>query len=61
MRAISDTIGKFDPFLGAQIIVAGAIALDVFLPERLTPGPSWMLPSIEGVLLVALVVVSPHP
>jgi hypothetical protein len=61
VRAISDTIGKFDPFLGAQIIVAGAIALDVFLPERLTPGPSWTLPSIEGVLLVALVVVSPHP
>ncbi len=52
---------RVDPFLGPQLLVAGAIALDIFLPDRLTPGPSWLLPSVEGALLVALVVVSPHP
>jgi uncharacterized membrane protein len=59
-RAIQLAV-RLDPFLGAQLVVAGAIALDVFLPARLTIGPSWLLPSIEGLLLVALVVVSPHP
>ena len=59
MRAIRIAMGV-DPFLGPQILVAGAIALDLFLPERLTPGPSWLLPSVEGALLIALVVVSPH-
>jgi len=60
MRAIR-IAARVDPFLGPQLVVAGAIALDIFLPSRLTPGPAWLLPSIEGVLLVALVVVSPHP
>ena len=60
MRAIRVAM-SLDPFLGPQLLVAGAIALDLFLPERLTPGPAWLLPSVEGALLVALVVVSPHP
>jgi hypothetical protein len=54
-------VGRIDPFIGAQLVVAAAIALDLFLPERLTIGPSWLLPSVEGALLVALLVVSPHP
>jgi hypothetical protein len=34
----------------------------VTLPPRLTIGPSpWLLPSVEGALLLALVVASPHP
>lgn len=38
-----------------------AILLGLVLPTELTIGPSWLLPSIEGVLLIALAVVSPHP
>jgi uncharacterized membrane protein len=60
-RAIGDAVERVDPFIGAQLVVVAAIALDLFLPERLTIGPSWLLPSVEGLLLVALVVVSPHP
>jgi hypothetical protein len=54
-------IARRDPYLGAQLVVAAAIVLDVFLPDKLTIHPSWLLPSIEGLLLVALVSVSPHP
>ncbi len=60
-RAIGDAVGRIDPFIGPQLVVAAAIALDLFLPERLTIGPSWLLPAVEGALLVALLVVSPHP
>jgi uncharacterized membrane protein len=54
-------VGRIDPLIGPQLVVVAAIALDLFLPERLTIGPGWLLPAIEGALLVALVVVSPHP
>lgn len=42
-------------------MVACAILLDLALPRRLTAGPSWLLPAVEGALLVALAAVSPHP
>src|SRR5437660_12864555 len=32
----------------AQLCVLGAILLQVSLPEKLTIGPSWLLPSLEG-------------
>src|SRR4029077_14276948 len=31
------------------------------LPRRVTVGPSWLLPALEGVLLMGLVAISPHP
>jgi hypothetical protein len=49
------------PIWGPEIVVAVAIAIDVVLPGKLTVGPSWLLPTLEGVLLVGLVVASPHP
>jgi hypothetical protein len=60
-RRVEDALQRLDPFWGPQLVVACALALDVFLPERLTLGPRWLLPSIEGVLLLALVAFSPHP
>ncbi len=54
-------IERLDPFWGPQLVVAAALALDVFLPERITLGPRWLLPSIEGALLLVLVAFSPHP
>ena len=42
---------QYDPFWGPQLIVAGAIVLDISLPEKLTLGPSWLLPTVEAVLL----------
>lgn len=54
-------LDQFDPYLAPQLIVAAALALDLLLPDKLTIGPSWLIPSFEGLLLVALLLVSPHP
>jgi uncharacterized membrane protein len=37
-----------------------AIVVQVLLPERLTAGPSWLVPSLEGALLIGLFVVTPN-
>ena len=42
-------------------MVACAIALQLSLSEQVTLGPNWLLPSLEGALLIGLVIVSPHP
>lgn len=42
-------------------MVALAIVLDLVLPARLTIQPTWLLPSVEGLLLLTLVVTSAHP
>ena len=39
--------------------VGAAIAFQVLLPDRLTAGPAWMLPMLEGMLLIVLVVAFP--
>ena len=57
MRAIA----AWDPFLAPQLVVAAALALDLLLPNKLTIGPAWLLPGFEGLLLVGLVLLSPHP
>ncbi len=38
-----------------------ALLLDLVLPARLTIGPTWLLPSVEGMLLLGLAMASPHP
>jgi hypothetical protein len=43
----------------AALCVLGAIALQVRLPDKLTIGPSWLLPSLEGALLIGLLVSTP--
>jgi hypothetical protein len=60
-RRLGGLLDRLDPFVGPQLVVAAAILIDVFLPDKLTPGPSWLLPSVEGLLLFVLVVVTPHP
>src|SRR4051794_18797338 len=44
------------PVLG---MLAVASVLPLFLPERLTVGPTWLLPVTEGVLLIAVAVTDP--
>lgn len=55
------TLEELDPLWGPPLIVAGAILLDVSLPGKLTLGPTWLLPAVEGLLLIGLVIASPHP
>jgi hypothetical protein len=48
-----------DPFWPAQIAVLTALILYIALPDKLTLGPDWLLPTAEGLLLVGLVWASP--
>jgi uncharacterized membrane protein len=44
----------------AQVTVLAAIALQLLLPERLTAGPTWLLPVLEVALLVGLSLATPR-
>ena len=44
----------------AQVSVLVAIALQLLLPERLTVGPTWLLPALEIVLLGGLAIATPR-
>jgi hypothetical protein len=60
-REIGRTIARHDSLLGPLVIVGATLVLDFSLPERVTVGPSWVLPAFEGVLLIGLGAISPHP
>jgi len=48
-----------EPFWPAQVAAAGALVLYLTLPNKLVIGPQWLVPSVEGVLLVGLAVSTP--
>lgn len=63
-RRARDTKDRFewhDPLLPAQITILIAILLGLALPERLTIGPTWLMPALETLLLAAFVVTTPRP
>lgn len=60
-ESIKAGLARHDAFWGPQLVVAAALLLDFSLPERLTLGPNWLLPSVEALLLLGLVIASPHP
>jgi uncharacterized membrane protein len=49
------------PFWPAEATVIAAIVLDLGLPKQLTIGPRWLLPIVEGLLVIGLVIASPKP
>jgi uncharacterized membrane protein len=49
-----------ESILPAQATVLAAIGLQLLLPERLTVGPTWLLPGLEGALLVGLTMATPR-
>jgi uncharacterized membrane protein len=49
-----------EPLWPALATVVFAIALQLLLPKRLTAGPRWLLPALEGALLVGLALASPR-
>ncbi len=51
---------RHDPFWPAQLTVLAAVLLSLDLPSELTIRPVWLIPAIEGVLLAALVVMTPR-
>jgi uncharacterized membrane protein len=60
-EGLKGTLERHDPIWGPLAIVTGAIVLDVSLPEKLTLGPNWLLPGLEALLLLGLLIASPHP
>jgi uncharacterized membrane protein len=54
-------VDRWLPFWEPQVVVACAIALQLSLSEQVTVGPNWLLPALEGALLIGLMVASPHP
>jgi hypothetical protein len=61
IAAAASAVARRDPVWAPQLVVAAAILLDLSLPEKLTLGPTWVLPTAEAVLLVGLMVTAPHP
>jgi hypothetical protein len=49
-----------DPLWPAQLAVAIAIALHLALSDKLVIGPRWLIPAVEGLLLLTLVVIAPN-
>jgi uncharacterized membrane protein len=56
---VADRLERGDPYWPAQLTVAAAIALNFALSGEVTVGPTWLLPTIEAVLLGALVIIAP--
>jgi uncharacterized membrane protein len=59
-RRVYPPPAESEPFWPAQLTVLVAIGLQLFLPESLTVGPAWLVPSLEGVLLLGMFVVTPN-
>jgi uncharacterized membrane protein len=52
--------GAGEPLWPAQATLVGAIGLQLLLPERLTVGPTWLIPALEGALLIGLALSTPR-
>jgi uncharacterized membrane protein len=60
LRGRHQELGVVEPFWEAQLAVLVTVVLYVVLPNRLTVGPRWLVPSLEGVLLLGLVISTPY-
>jgi uncharacterized membrane protein len=49
-----------EAFWPAQLTVLVAIGIQLLLPSRLTAGPSWLMPSLEGALLLGMFIATPN-
>jgi uncharacterized membrane protein len=52
--------GAPEPFWPAQVTILAAIALQLALPARLTAGPTWLIPALEGALLLGMFMATPN-
>jgi hypothetical protein len=60
LAPVVEALNRWSPFWEPQALVAAAIVLQFVLPEKLTLGPSWLLPGVEALLLIGLIFFSPH-
>jgi hypothetical protein len=59
VRHFRADLERSDPHWPAQLAALVTIILYVTLPDKLTVGPSWLVPALESMLLVALVLATP--
>ena len=59
-RRPSPPPAESEPFWPAQATILAAIGLQLLLPKRLTAGPSWLIPALEGVLLIGMFMATPR-
>ncbi len=52
--------GVLESIWPAQLTVLAAVALQLSLPARLTVGPNWLLPALEGLLVIGLAMATPR-
>lgn len=53
---------RLDPYWGAQLVILAAILLDLSLSRKVAViKPAWVLPVLEGTVVIALILASPHP
>ena len=52
--------GAVESALPSQLTVLAAIGLQLTLPDRLAVGPTWLLPALEGALMVVLAMATPR-
>ncbi len=52
--------GEPEQFWPAQVTILAAIALQFVLPDRLTVGPSWLVPALEAALLIGMFFATPN-
>jgi hypothetical protein len=48
-----------EPFWPAQLAAAASLVLYLTLPHSLIMGPKWLVPGVEGILLLGLVATTP--
>jgi hypothetical protein len=60
-ESLRGRLERVDPFWAPQLVAAGPILLDLALSRRVTLRPVWLLPALEGLVLIALIAASPHP
>jgi hypothetical protein len=49
-----------EPFWPVQLTILAAIALQLLLPQKLNAGPHWLIPSLEGALLIGMFFATPR-
>jgi uncharacterized membrane protein len=58
-EGVAEELGRRDPYWPAQVTVLVAILLSLDLPSKLTLHPPWLLPGLEGLLLILLLATTP--
>jgi uncharacterized membrane protein len=51
---------RSEPHWPPQLTILVAIVLQIVLPDRVVPGPRWLLPGLEALVLLMLFVASPQ-